>query len=295
MIKFYSTKTNFDYIINYLQNEIIYGGYFAALCSPAFIIFTSYISGINLNMPILSISYLLPLIVYSYDYYRDIDKDISENSKRAIYLKKNTKKYPYLLSFYIILLLILLILFSNSQLISFIIIIITAGILYNVAFKDLTKKIPIFKNIYTALTWAAGGAFFLPLYYSLSIQPVFVIAFITIFLRCINNIIFFDLKDIENDKKEKLKTLPVILGKQTTINILYVLNIISFIPLIIGIYTKIVPLFAIFFVLFGFYSFFYIKKAKTAPPNELEKLSHVLADSEFLLWPLLFVIIKLLI
>ena len=45
--------------------------------------------------------------------------------------------------------------------------------------------------------------------------------FFLIFLRCINNVIFFDLKDFETDKKEKLKTLPVIMEKNRAINILH--------------------------------------------------------------------------
>lgn len=75
-------------IINTLKDEIVYGGYLAALGSPCLIISTCLILNINIDIPILLISYLLPLIIYSYDYYKDIDKDIKNNSERAIFLKK---------------------------------------------------------------------------------------------------------------------------------------------------------------------------------------------------------------
>jgi 4-hydroxybenzoate polyprenyltransferase len=282
-------------IFNDLQNEITFGGYFAALCSPSFLIVTSLMMNIRLDLPILFIAYFLPLIVYSYDYYKDIDKDIVDNSERANYLKKNAKNYPFLLAIYIILLGSLLIIFSNYNLIYFILLLITVGILYNVALKNITKKIHLFKNIYTALTWAIGAAIFPVLYYSLTINPIVLIAFLTIFLRCLNNILFFDLKDFETDKKEKLKTLPVIMGKNRAITILYILNVISFIPLIYGVYMHLIPLYTISLTLFGIYSFYYLKKAKNATSNQLETVSHTLADLEFILWPLLLLTVKFLI
>ena len=289
-------QKNIEYTsLKSLKNEIFYGGYFAALCSPAFILFTMNVINIKVSIPILLIAYLLPLIVYSYDYYSDIEKDINENSERAFFLEKKANRYPLILSFYTISLAALLIWFFNFNLIVFILGIIVIGILYNITLKDLTKKIPIFKNIYTALTWALGGAFFPVLYYSIGINSSVIIAFVVIFLRCLNNIIFFDLKDIENDKKEKLKTLPVILGKKNTINVLQVLNIISFIPLIIGIYMKEVPLFVISLTFFGLYSFYYIKKAEKTSGKELETVSHTLADLEFILWPIVLIIAKFLI
>ncbi|MDI6724969.1 MAG: UbiA family prenyltransferase [Methanobacterium sp.] len=281
--------------MNTIRNEITYGGYFAALCSPAFVLFTASLMNIKVDLPILVISYILPLIVYSYDYYKDIDKDIQENSKRASFLKKKAKKYPYVLSFYIILLISLLIMFFNFNLIIFIILLITIGILYNIAFKDLTKKIPLFKNIYTALTWALGGTFFPILYYSLDINLSFIIMFFLIFLRVMINVIFFDLKDIDNDTASRIKTLPVILGKKSTIKILNSMNIISFIPLILGIYFNIISFCAISLLILCIYGYFYINKATSASSNELESAAHTLADFEFIIWPLILIIAKIIV
>lgn len=286
----YITNRYYGNILNILQNEIIYGGYFAALCSPAFIITSSFLINIKLDLPILLIAYLLPLIIYSYDYYKDIDKDIAINSKRATFLKNKAKKYPIILSLYIGFLALMLVLFSNYSLIIFILALIFIGILYNIALKDLTKKIPVFKNIYTSLTWALGGAFFPLLYYSLNVNFSFIMVFLLIFFRCTFNVMFFDLKDIENDKKEGLKTIPTILGKKGAIKFLYVFNIITFIPLIWGVYTKSIPLFALTLIGFAFYGFYYIKKAENATSNEVETVSHTLADFEFILWPMVLLI-----
>lgn len=281
-------------LLNSLKNEIIYGGYLAALCSPCFIIATSLILNIKISLPMLLISYLLPLIVYSYDYYKDIDEDIKNNSERAVFLKKKADRYPYVFGFYSLLLISLLILYSNMGLVAFIVAIMTGGILYNLVLKDLTRKIPAFKNMFTATTWALVGTFFPLFYYSMNINLSFIIAFLFIFMRVMNNVIFFDLKDIDNDKSLGLKTLPVILGKKATINVLHVMNVIAFFPLIFGIYFNMINIHAIFLLLFLFYSYFYINKAKLASDNELETTAHTLADLEFVLWPLLLTTVTLL-
>ncbi len=277
-----------------LKNEITYGGYLAALCSPCFIVSTSIILDIKISLPMLLISYLLPLIIYSYDYYKDIDKDIKNSSERATFLKKKADRYPFVFTFYSLFLVSLLVLYSNWGMVVFIAAIMAGGILYNVVLKNLTKKIPAFKNMFTALTWALVGAFFPLFYYSMGINLSFIIAFLFIFMRVMNNVMFFDLKDMENDMSEGLKTLPVMLGKKGAINVLHALNIISFIPLIIGVYFNIIDIRGIFLLIFLFYSYFYINKANLASSNELEKTAHTLADLEFILWPVVLIIVQFL-
>ena len=282
-------------IIHTLKDEIIYGGYLAALCAPCFIISTCFCLNVNIDIPLLLISYLLPLIVYSYDYYKDIDKDIKNDSLRAFYLKKKAKNYPYLLSFYIILLVSLLILYSNYILGAFVLAIIVGGILYNKMLKDFTKKIPTFKNIYTAMNWALVGAFFPLFYYSMDINLPFMLMFALIFIKAIVNAIFFDLKDMEDDKSKGIKTLPVMLGRKSTIKVLNLTNIAAFIPLVLGIYLDVISFYAISLLIFTFYGYFYINKANLASKDELESAAHTLADSEFIFWPLVLMIAVILV
>ena len=280
--------------LEYLKNEITYGGYLAALCSPCFIVSTSIILDIKISLPMLLISYLLPLIIYSYDYYKDIDKDIKNNSKRATFLKRKADRYPFVFAFYSLFLVSLLVLYSNWGMVVFIVAIMAGGILYNVVLKKLTKKIPAFKNMFTALTWALVGALFPLFYYSMGINMSFIIAFSFIFMRVMNNVMFFDLKDIENDRSEGLKTLPVMLGKKGALNFLQALNVISFIPLVVGVYFNIIDIKGIFLLIFLFYSYFYINKANSASSSELEKTAHTLADLEFILWPVVLIMVQFL-
>ncbi len=271
---------------------MIYGGYFAALCGPAFVITASLMAEIRINIPLLIISYLIPLMIYSYDYYRDMDKDKISNKERAAHFDKKKQMYPYLMIGYVITLSALLLIFSNLLLISFILILVMVGVLYTVGLKKFTQKIPAFKNIYTALTWSLAGTFFIPLYYSLQLNLSYILIFLFIFLKCLPNIIFFDLKDINSDQKEGLKTIPVLLGKQKTLKLLNNLNIIAFIPLILGIIVKIIPIYASIMILFYFYSIYYLNKASKVDDKELRMVSYTLADAEFILWPIILIIGK---
>jgi 4-hydroxybenzoate polyprenyltransferase len=275
---------------NLILKEIIHGGYLTALGAPALVLTTSIITKSDINLPLLVISYLIPLIIYSYDYMSDLDKDVETNSDRYEHLHKKKKYYPLIMIFYIILLIALLIIFSNYKLVLFIILITLGGFLYATVLKGLTKKIPIFKNIYTVLTWSLGGTLFVPLQFSLTLSLPFIIVFLFINMKGMINAIFFDLKDSLNDSKEGLKTLPVILGKKNAIKLLHFLNLVSFIPLIIAVILKIIPMITISLILFFFYSFYYLNKAEKYIDEDIWVKLGSIADFEFIFWPVVLMI-----
>jgi len=154
-----SFKNFHSFYFSLLFKEVIHGGYLTALGAPALVLTTSIITNSAINLPLLIISYLIPLIVYSYDYMSDLDKDVETNSARYNHLQKKKRYYPVILLFYVLLLVSLLVIFSNYKLILFIILIVLGGLLYATALKGLTKRIPIFKNIYTVLTGHWGVLF----------------------------------------------------------------------------------------------------------------------------------------
>ena len=282
--KFYS------HYFNLLFQEVIHGGYLTALGAPALVLTTSIITKSSINIPLLIISYLLPLIIYSYDYMSDLDKDIESNSARYEHLKNKKRYYPLILLVYALLLIGLLVMFSNIKLVLFIILITLGGLIYATVLKGITKRIPIFKNLYTVLTWSLGGTLFVPLHYSLSISLPFIIIFFFIYLKGMINAIFFDLKDSFADSKEGLKTLPVILGKKNAIKLLHFLNFVAFLPLILGVYYKIIPVISLSLLIFFFYSFYYLKKAQK--PIDKDKWVNLgsIADFEFIFWPAILIV-----
>lgn len=121
--------------------------------------------------------------------------------------------------------------------------------------------------------------------------------FFFIFLRELINPCFCDLKDIESDKKENLKTFPIVFGKKKVVRILSGINVISGIPIIIGVYLGLLPKFALILFLILFYTVYYfsrINKKEGDSEGDSEFLYSVLPDLEFILYAPLILVSRLL-
>lgn len=241
---------------------------------------------------LLLISYLMPLIVYNYNYFGEMEFDESTNPERVHYIKSKSMLYPLIIGTYMAVLALALYLYANQGLLEFVGILGAGGILFTILLKDFTKSIPLFKNAYTALIWSFGGTFFPVFYLSLPVDLFFILIFIFMFTRSISNVIFFDLKDVNGDRERGLLTMPVLVGKKNTIQFLYMLNVLGFLPLFAGIYIGVIPLFALSLLPLLGYAFYYLHRAESASEGELRSVSYTLADAEFLLWPVLLIIGK---
>ncbi len=276
-------------ILNGIRYEFIYGGHLVSLGAPAYVLSVSMLMGIEPLKGLLLITYLMPLIVYNYNYFGEMDLDESTNPERVHYIKSKMVVYPYIIVAYILILVAALCLYANWGLIEFASILVIGGILFTIVLKDFTKKIPLFKNAYTALIWAFGGTFTLVFYMSLPVGWFFILVFAFMYMRSIANVIFFDLKDMEGDTARGLKTLPAMVGKKRTIQFLYVFNVVGFIPLLAGVYIGAIPVFGLALLPLMAYSFYYLRRAETAGDMELRAVSYTLADAEFLMWPVLLI------
>ena len=96
--------------------------------------------------------------------------------------------------------------------------------------------------------------------------------------------IFCDIKDIDTDKKQKLLTLPLFFGKNRFLIFLHILNIISYLIIGVAIVMQVVPWFALILFIFYLYCSYYIQRARN-PKVNIQSLSSVIADGEFLFWP----------
>jgi 4-hydroxybenzoate polyprenyltransferase len=232
-------------------------------------------------------------IIYSYNHLKEAKKDIKSNSERAKYLLETKKEKKVKIEFFIycLFLLITLFLLKKAELLIFVLIIVMAGIFYTLFLKSLTKKVLGFKNLYVAFMWALASQIVIGVYYNI-FNETMIILFLFIFLKGIVSGTFFDLKDIESDKNEYLKTLPIVLGKERTLSLLHFINFISFIPILFGVFKNILPFYSLSLFLFFFYSFYYLKAAEKEK-SDINFLSYILVDGEYLLWGLLALIFKL--
>jgi len=279
--------------IKLLFTEFIYGGHLPSLGISGLILTIILLFNLPIYFLILIIPYLGVQIVYLYNHFREIDIDTVSNPERTGHLQKQIGSIKQTIGGYIVLLVILL-LFTNIKTLIFILTVVLGGILYTNYFKKITKKVPGFKNFYTAF-FLALSIFLVPLFYELEVTSVFLYLFLLIFLRMLVNTTFFDIKDIESDKMINLKTLPVIFGKKRTIYLLQLINLISAIPLILGVNGNQLPRESIFLIISVLYSFYYLSNSLSVEGKNLRTLTYIIADAEYIFWPIIISIGKIII
>lgn len=288
----YSQNKSFVFIENilhFLFNEYVFGGHMAGTALMGIILTFSFINGDPLNLDLLLIAYFVPLIVYSYDHYKDLEEDKSTNPNRVAYLEKKAKYYPYIIGTYVTILIALIFFGDQSviEMVSFFAIIIGGGLIYAVFFKNFTKYIPAYKNIFVSLEWGLAAAFLLIIYNDQGITAFTILVFTFILLKYFTNTIFCDLKDIEPDREKGLKTVPVLIGFNKTIIALCILSVITLMPLIFGVYYYILPVCTLLFTIFAAYDIAYVLLAYKNK-NNWSKYGFI-ADIEIPLWPIILI------
>lgn len=276
-----------------IKNEIIYGAHITALASSGLVITIYIMLDIKIDIIALIVPYLIAYIIYTFNYYSELEIDIKTNPKKVKYLIRRKKYYSITMVATISLLIFLLIVLQNIGFLSFVMIIITGGILYTLVFKVLTKSILGFKSIYTSLVAIYAAVFFVLFYYSINFSLFFLIIFLFMFIKMLINVIFFDIKDYHADKFMNLKTFPVILGINKTTLLLHSFNILSLAILFYGIYIHALPFYASILGVFFFYTLFYVNKGNTTNNTELLNYTYVMADAEFIFWPIVLAICKI--
>jgi 4-hydroxybenzoate polyprenyltransferase len=285
-------------ILRNLWDEFVYGAHLTALASAALVLSVIILLNIEINLLAIITAYLTTFIVYSFNYLKELDDDILTDPSKVSFLNQRINKYKFIISAYIILDIVLLLLsfsiYGNFGFIIFILILLSGGILYTIVFKVLTKYIPGFKSIYCTGLWAYAGTFYVTFFYSETFSLFYGFMFIFMFMKLLINAIFFDIKDMNSDKKNGLKTIPILLGKSRTILLLTVFNILSLIILFYSVYANYIPTYGISLAIFSIYTEYYLLKGLTSDQKDIVKYTYVMADAEFIFWPLVIFIGKIL-
>lgn len=277
-------------ILRFAKDEFIYGGHLLSLGAASIVFTFAILLDIKITWDFLLIVYLITHTVYLCNRFIEFEKDFLTNSNRTQHVKKYIQYSFFIIFCFILIIVILLLRFGNFLSLIFGLLLLLFGIFYSLFFKNLTKKIIGFKNFYVSFFWALL-VIFLIFYYSFFFNlPVFFL-FSFVFLRWLINTIFFDIKDTESDKKDNLKTIILYLGKERTLFFLHIVNLISFLPIIIGVYKNVLSLSSLSLVVFYFYSFYYLQKAKDEKTN-IYNLSYMMVDGEYLLWSIVLFLVN---
>lgn len=280
--------------MQFLLKEIIYGGHLLALGAGSVVFLSSFLLNAEISWHIILVSYLLFYPIYLYDRLTGLKKDYLTNKKRSKHIKKYENFIPSILIISIFLLFFLIAFFSNLKTLFLSFSLLVLGILYNVYFKQLTKKILFFKNFYVASFFSVMS--FIPLFYydfefEIFLFPL-VFLFVFVFLKSFFIQSFFDLKDVKIDQKSGLLTLPSVLGfKRTVYFLAFFSGIVNLTAVFLVFYKPfLLPVsFAAFILLIPF-NFYCLKMAL-----EKKYFAYILAGGEYLIWSFLVIFYKTLI
>jgi 4-hydroxybenzoate polyprenyltransferase len=263
-------------------DEIVYGGHLFSLGAVSIAITTSILLSIKVTWEYLIIIYLGTHSVYLYNRYKELKEDKKTNPERTLHTEKKAKIIPYIILVFIMAFFSILIFFDKKAVLSFMIILLVLGFMYSLIFKNLTKKLPGFKNFFVSLMWALQSAMLI-IYYNHPPNLAFILVALFIILRIFSHEIISDIRDYEGDKERKLLVLPGIFNKQKLINILILISILSFIPLVIGLHLKLFPIYSIILLLLLPYSLYYLAKLNKEKITKLF-LYDIIIDGEYILW-----------
>ncbi len=198
---------------------------FVSLISVTILWDTCLLLNVDLKPTIFVSAFFLTFTVYNLDRVAGSKEDTINDAQKLRLYKGKTKTWTVILSTALTLC-VLLIIETNAGLLLIYLVPLIASILYgkSVGFFPRLKNVPVVKNLVLVSTWTLMATA-IPSYSS-SIQDPLHLPLITyfLFIKLLVNSILFDLRDIHGDRAAGVKTLPVMLGRETTHRLLVLIN-----------------------------------------------------------------------
>jgi len=277
-------------ILNLIWNEFVYGGHLLSLGAVSIVYTAAVLLGIRITWDFMVIVYLGSYAPYIYNRYRELNKDFFTNVERTRHLEKYVKNIPAMIALSVIIMMGIFLYFNKIPALLFALLLFLISFSYSILFKGLSKKIIGFKNFYISLGWALLVVL-LAIYYTFPMSWSILLISLFVYLRLYVNTNFFDIKDIESDKKEQLLTLPIVLGQEKLKMILNLINVLTSTPIIIGVFSRFLPFYSLTILFTIPYAFYYLNKTKM---GNNRFLYYVIVDGEYILWPIFILSSKIL-
>jgi 4-hydroxybenzoate polyprenyltransferase len=253
-----------------------------------------YMSSPNSDILIGVMVFLMTFSMYSLNRLTDEEEDRINNPQRGPFINKYKKAISIALILAYLLAVSIAILRGINAFI-WVMAILVVSILYSVKFIPTRwasaigfrrfKDLFVGKNVVIALVWAMAMVF-LPLsYMSLEVFTLSsAILFAFILMRSFINTTFFDLRDIEGDRINSVKTIPVAFGIIKTKLILMLINLFISTMLLAAVLFSILPPAATILHISTIYSLAYLYMAGK---TDMNILCDFVADGEYILLGLL--------
>lgn len=269
-------------IVNSIWNEFVYGGHLLSFGAVSIVYTASILLDIRITWDFLLVVYLGTESVYLYNRFKEYKVDFLTNPERTEHIKKYVKYIPFIIFLMTFSAIVFVVYFNKISALTFGLLLLIIGLLYSLFFKKITEKIIAFKSFFISLMWSLL-VLFLAIYYSAPINLALFLFSVFVFLRFFVSVSFFDIKDIKTDKQEGLKTLAVVLKQSTLWQFLSIIAILAVLPLIIGVYLRVLPISSLMLFLTIPYTFFYFKQLENKNISPYF-LYNVIVDGEFIFW-----------
>ena len=269
-------------IVNSIWNEFVYGGHLLSFGAVSIVYAASILLDIRITWDFLLVVYLGTESVYLYNRFKEYKVDFLTNPERTEHIKKYVKYIPFIIFLMTFSAIVFVVYFNKISALTFGLLLLIIGLLYSLFFKKITEKIIAFKSFFISLMWSLL-VLFLAIYYSAPINLALFLFSVFVFLRFFVSVSFFDIKDIKTDKQEGLKTLAVVLKQSTLWQFLSIIAILAVLPLIIGVYLRVLPISSLMLFLTIPYTFFYFKQLENKNISPYF-LYNVIVDGEFIFW-----------
>lgn len=243
-------------IVKTIKDELVYGGHLTSFGAISVVLLTLILVKSKPDWFFLAIAFFGAEIIYLYNRYKEYAKN---NPWRTDYLKNKIKFIPLLISAYLIISAILLIYSGKINALLFGFFLILLGLLYSVFLKKITKKIIGFKNIFVSFCWA-GIVIFSALIASHPIDLTIILIFFYVYFNIFAHEIILDIRDANEDRAEKLLTLPVLLKRNQLYFLVALSSVIAYIFIIIAVCISLLPVFCVFFAFTILYNIYLFKK-----------------------------------
>jgi 4-hydroxybenzoate polyprenyltransferase len=266
-----------------ITKALIYSKFYLAFGALSVMCACSLILGVVPNIYLSLSVFLLFLSLYNLNTLSDLNEDVVSKPERTVLVLKHKRPLAWFSGITFVLTLLLMI-FTKIELIIFPLVFVAFAFVYSSGAKITPFRLKdtlLLKNVIVAFCWAFATVLPPVIYYGIGISQTVLILFLFVFLRILLGGIFFDLRDVEGDKRAGVRTLPVVFGNDKTVMFLHSLNVLSAILILVGVLTRHLPEFALSLELIFAYGLLYLY-AYDKKPSKIDFLCDIIVDGEYL-------------
>lgn len=273
-----------------VYRELVYGGHLLALGTASIAASSAAILGKAPSWDLLLMGYLFSFGAYTVNRWSDFDEDMISHPARTSYLAPRRRVLPaiaiacfgvgYVLSS-----------FRNLFFLLALLLPLALAIAYSISSPKMGKVLGvsrlkegfIVKNVAISFSWSLIPVL-VGLYYLQFPLALFALSPF-IFMRLMINTVFFDVRDVEADRKYGIKTLPALLGPAKSWMLMDAIDLASGLYVVTLALSGLIPPFAGILAIFTPYSFAYRYYSRRSS-RHVDTLRDLAADGEYIMWGL---------